>query len=90
MADSTDKKVYAYAGDEVSDSPYLDNDLRPGNRYYVVGTAIDTLNLPTASGGGGTLTYSLTPSVPGLTFDSATRRLSGTPSATGTHDMTYT
>ena len=62
----------------------------PGNQTYTVGTAIDTLTLPAASGGDGTLTYSLSPSVPGLTFNAATRQLTGTPTAAGTHAMTYT
>ena len=62
----------------------------PGNQTYTVGTAIATLTLPEASGGDGTLTYSLSPSVPGLTFNATARQLSGTPSAAGTHAMTYT
>ena len=62
----------------------------PGNPSYTVGTAIDTLTLPAASGGDGALTYSLSPSVPGLTYSAATRQLSGTPSAAGTYAMTYT
>ena len=37
----------------------------------------------------GELDYSLSPAVPGLTFDPATRRLTGTPTAAGTHAMTY-
>ena len=43
-----------------------------------------------ASGGDGTLSYSLSPSVPGLTFNAATRALVGTPTAAGTYNMTYT
>ena len=62
----------------------------PGNQTYAVGTAIATLTLPEATGGNGGLTYSLSPSVPGLTFNATARRLSGTPSAAGTHAMTYT
>ena len=62
----------------------------PGNQTYTVGTAIDTLTLPEATGGNGDLTYSLSPSVPGLTFNTTARQLSGTPSAAGTHAMTYT
>ena len=62
----------------------------PGNQSYTVGTAISALTLPTASGGDGTLTYSLSPTVAGLTFSSATRRLTGTPTAAGTYNMTYT
>ena len=61
----------------------------PGDQTYTAGTAIDALTLPTASGGDGTLTYSLTSSVPGLRFDAATRRLTGTPTMAGTFIMTY-
>ena len=62
----------------------------PGNQSYRVGTAISALTLPEASGGDGTLAYSLTPDVPGLSFDTATRRLTGTPASAGTYNMTYT
>ena len=61
----------------------------PGNQTYTVGTAISALSLPTASGGDGALTYSLSPEVPGLSFNVTTRRLSGTPSSAGTYNMTY-
>ena len=52
----------------------------------------DTLTLPAASGGTGTLTYQLAPAVGnGLTFDAATRTLAGTPqSATNLATFTYT
>ena len=59
------------------------------NRTYTEGEAISPLMLPEASSGNGTLSYSLTPTVPGLTFNSATRTLSGTPTAAGTYGMTY-
>ena len=62
----------------------------PGNRTYTLGMEIDGLSLPAASGGDGVLNYTLSPDVPGLIFDGETRRLTGTPSATGTHAMTYT
>ena len=62
----------------------------PGNQSYRVGTAISALTLPEASGGEGTLVYSLTRDVPGLSFDTATRRLTGTPASAGTYNMTYT
>ena len=62
----------------------------PGAQTYTVGTAIDALALPVASGGNGTLAYSLSPSVPGLSFNASTRQFTGTPSTAGTHAMTYT
>ena len=62
----------------------------PGNRTYTVGTAIDTLTLPQATGGNGDLTYSLSPSVPGLTFNSTARQLTGAPTTAGAYAMTYT
>ena len=56
----------------------------------VVGQAVSE-TLPEAMGGKQKLTYSLVPDVPGLTFDPATRVLSGTPTMAGTYDdMTYT
>ncbi len=60
-----------------------------GNQNYTRGTAIPDLQLPAATGGTGTLTYTLT-SVPGLTFTASTRTLSGTPSTAGTTTLTYT
>ena len=75
---------------EVDRFPSLRNAVNPGDQAYTVGTAIDPLTLPEASGGNGTLSYSLTPSVPGLTFDASTRRFTGTPSTAGAYAMTYT
>ena len=63
------------------------------DQFYTVDTAIPALTLPGAIGGIGTLSYSLTPEadIPaGLTFDPATRILSGMPSATGIRTLTYT
>ena len=62
----------------------------PGDRAYTSGTAIAAVTLPAASGGDGALAYALDPNVPGLTFDPATRRLSGTPTRAGTYNVTYT
>ena len=61
------------------------------NQAWVVGTAA-SVTLPTASGGVGTITYSLTPTLPaGKTFVASTRVLSGTPTGRFTSDtFTYT
>ena len=46
---------------------------------------------PKPPAGSGTLTYSLGPKIPpGLTFDPISRKLSGTPTGTGSYPMTYT
>ena len=74
-------------------------DLAPGfgsaavsSPALVVGEAMETMGLPEATGGNGALTYSLI-SVPaglaGLSFDPATRRLSGTPTEEGSYVFTY-
>ena len=60
----------------------------PANQNYTRGTAIPDLQLPVASGGTGTLTYTLT-NVPGLDFNASTRTLSGTPSTADTTTLTY-
>ena len=70
-------------------SPEFDPGAGPGDQGYTRGTAITPLTLPEATGGDGILSYSLTPAVPGLSFDPATRRLTGTPTAVGTQAMTY-
>ena len=62
------------------------------DQTYTVDTAIPPLPLPAAMTGTGTapLTYTLTPSVPGLTFNSLTRTLRGTPTrAMAVTEMTY-
>ena len=77
-------------GGEVNLLPSFATVTAPGDQSYTVGTAIDTLTLPEAGGGDGSLTYELAPEVPGLNFDPATRQLTGTPTAAVTYDMTYT
>jgi len=62
----------------------------PGNLAYTVGEPIADLTLPEAGGGDGALTYSLSPAVPGLSFDPTARQLTGTPTEIGTYAMTYT
>ena len=56
---------------------------------YPVDREIGTLLLPPATAGTGTLTYSLTPAIPGLTFDGNVRTLTGTPTEVGEYDMTF-
>ena len=70
----------------------------PTEQTYTMGRPIPALTLPPATGGTGTLTYTLTgPSdaalsqaVPGLTFNTTSRVLSGTPTTTATTALTYT
>ena len=75
---------------EVDRFPTFRTAANPGNQTYTAGTAIDPLTLPEASGGNGTLRYSLSPTVPGLSFNASARQLTGTPSTPGTYTMTYT
>ena len=52
------------------------------DKSYDRNRAIDGETLPAATGGDGMLTYTISPDLPaGLTFDAATRLLSGTPTA---------
>ena len=62
------------------------------DQTYEVGKAIEPLELPAVTGGTPPLTYSLSPELPaGLTFDPATRTLSGTPTAASAATVyTYT
>ena len=73
----------------------------PGDQRYTVGRPITDLTLPAATGGTGTLTYTLRDgigkavdntdnAVPGLTFNTTTRVLSGTPTTQVTTALTYT
>ena len=73
----------------------------PGDQTYTMGTAIPPLTLPPATGGTGTLTYTLRDAggndvdgtdnaVPGLTFTATTRVLTGTPTTAATTALTYT
>ena len=73
------------------DAQAMPLDLGPGPeaRTYAVGAAIDDVTLPEATGGEGPRTYSLSPQVPGLSFDPATRQLAGTPTEAGEYLMTY-
>ena len=59
------------------------------DQTYTQNTAISALQLPAATGGDGTLAYSITGQPAGLTLN-ASRQLVGTPTATGTFNTTFT
>ena len=60
-------------------------------REFVVGQRVQGIVLPEASGGTAPLTYTLSPALPaGLSFDAATRTISGTPQAAAETAYTYT
>ena len=67
-------------------------DGRIEDQMYRQYTAIAPLELPSATGGVGVVTYALSPALPsGLVFDAASRTISGTPSvATSPASYTYT
>ena len=94
VIDATEDKVYPYGGvvapGGADTSPGFASASGPGNRAYTLGTVIDTLTLPEASGGDGTLTYDLSPDVPGLSFNATSRQLTGIPTTADTHAMIYT
>ncbi len=55
------------------------------NKRWIRGNAITGFMLPTATGGNGALSYSLSPALPaGVTRNAATRQISGTPTASST------
>ena len=70
----------------------------PTDQTYTMGRSIPDLTLPVATGGTGTLTYTLTGpasaalsvAVPGLTFNTTARTLTGTPTTAATTVLTYT
>ncbi len=94
VVDWIDEKVYAYsaagAAPGTTGSQPSFGTATVSNTTYTAGTAIRALTLPAASGGDGSLTYSLSPAVPGLSFNTTTRVLAGTPTVAGTYNMTYT
>ncbi len=81
--------TFAITAEEDDTAPTFASDASIPDQSYVEGTAITLLTLPEATGGNGTITYSLSPPA-GLTFDAAPRELSGTPTAAaGATDYTY-
>ena len=74
----------------VNTVPAFAREAGPGVLTFTQGESVDGVLLPEATGGNGNLVYSLTPAVPGLLFDSATRVLGGAPTETGKYTMSYT
>ncbi len=62
------------------------------DQQYTAGTEIEAMELPAASGGTGDVAYSVSELPAGLSFDAATRMLSGTPEAATEEavEVTYT
>ena len=83
-ADTTTRMTYMVTATREADAtPNFDSALPLSPLIYTVGLVVDTVTLPAATGGDGTLTYTLTPALPaGLTFNEANRQITGTPSAT--------
>ena len=73
-----------------TDTVSFDSNTIEGQTFeYPFGYAIQALELPAATGGSGNYGYSLSTDVLGLTFDPATRILSGTPARFGAYEMVY-
>ena len=87
---SAEDETVPPTGGATGASPSFAPGSAPGDKDYTVGTPIEALTLPAATGGDGPLTYSLAPGVPGLSFNATERRLSGTPTTAGAYEMTYT
>ena len=67
--------------DPENPSPVFAADAAIDDQVYTAGAAIADLVLPEASGGTGELTYGVSALPAGLSFDAATRTISGTPTA---------
>ena len=78
--DDTDSRSFRISVDAEDTAPTFGDATTPA-QTYVVNSPITPLTLPAATGGNGpgAITYTLTTPPVGLTFDAATRVLSGTP-----------
>ena len=62
--------------------PAFATDATIADQAWMAGTAITPLSLPAATGGNGTLRYTISPALPaGLSLDAASRTITGTPAA---------
>ena len=91
--DDTDKDTLTFTivvAAEPDTAPAFADNASIANQSLTQNTAMTDLTLPAATGGNGTLSYTITPTLPaGLTFTASTRVLSGTPSASAA-SATYT
>ena len=89
-----DEDNYSEFSNEISatpnTAPKFASNASIANQSLVQDSAMTDLTLPAATGGNGTLSYSLSPMLPtGLSFTASTRVLSGTPTVAST-SATYT
>ena len=76
----SDQSVNITVTQEADKRPAFASDAAITDQTYIENLQIADLTLPEATGGDGTLTYSITPTLPaGLDFDDMTREISGTP-----------
>ncbi len=88
---SSAPRTYTLAEAAADTAPAFAAGVAPPDQTYTDDIAITALTLPEATGGNGTLSYSLTPVPAGLTFTDSTRILSGTPTAPAAAvTLTYT
>ncbi len=94
LGGSTDYSGYSYAEDAVPTATPTATATPPlacpsiSDRSYQVGASV-TLSLPAATGGDGTLTYSLDGLPAGLSSSGSPPVVSGTPATAGTNTVTY-
>ena len=82
--------VEGQADDVVRDSVPSFSGLSIADQNYTKGEPINSLVLPAAVGGDGTVLYGLSQVPDGLSFSSSSRTLTGTPTRSHTYDIRYT
>ncbi len=82
QAENTADHVWMTATLVANSSPAFGSSVSIDDQTYTQNSVISDLALPAATGGNGTVRYSLSPAPPaGLGFDAGTRMLTGTPTA---------
>ena len=87
---STTAATITVTDDDVTDLLPTFGSSTVADQSYTDGTAISTLQLPAATSGDTPLVYSVSTLPGGLSFNSSTRRITGTPTTPGTTTVTYT